>query len=420
MTTIIRRMVLSRVIPFDIVGKRQLSALVSASLEFPKLPEVFPQANKCSESHVTSLSNGLTVVTENSAASSTVSLTFPNAGSSSESVGEHGAALVNKCLAFKSGSSLSSALILRNLEDDGAIPFATAGRTSAAVGFTSSPDKVSRLIPLLATKCTFEKWDVRDALAAANREVEEALTNAEIVLTEQLFGAAYGPQSSMGRAFYSLGGKMEQIQSFREKAYSLKGSILAATGIQEHDEFCKIVEEGFAEASQGVPEEEVAIPSYMGGGEARTHVSSMNAAHVALAFKAPERAALSSILQECLLLQGASTSFSCDGLIGVYGSEVDAMCEALLKKPSEDIITRARMAIKAKTLIALENSSSYDLAKTLTFQVYDGITHSTYDEVSDNDIVAAYDAMLKSGITMAAVGNLNSVPYQGTVATRFI
>jgi len=417
--TTIRRMVLSRAMPKGVVAKRQLSALVSASLEFPDLPQVFPADRKSGESFVTTLSNGLTVITENSTASSTVSLTFPNAGSSSESLVEVGAALANKCLAFKSGSSLSSALILRNLEDDGASPFATAGRTSATIGFTSSPDKAIRLIPLLATNCTYEKWDVRDALAAANGEVAEASTNAEIVLTEQLFGAAYGPQSSMGRAFYSSGASLETIQSFREKAYGLNGAILAATGIQDHAEFCSSVEEGLTETSQGEPVEEVITPSYMGSGEARTHVPSMSVAHVALAFQAPQSAVLSNILRQCLSLQGASNSFASGGLIGVYGSDSNAMCEALLQKPSEDFITRARMAEKAKTLIALENSDSYDLAKALTSQVVDSTTLSAIDQFSNTDIVAAYDDMLKSGLTMAAVGNLNSVPYQGTLATRF-
>jgi len=414
----IGRIVISRVLPGGTVVKRQLSGMVSPALEFPDLPEVYPEANKSGETCVTTLQNGLTVITENSAATSTVSLTFPNAGSSSESVSEVGTALANKCLAFKSGSSLSSALILKNLEDDGAKPFAFAGRTSATVGFTSSPDKAARLIPLLATNCTFEKWDVRDALAAAERETEEASTNAEIVLTEQLFGAAYGPQSLMGRAFYSSGATVDTIKSFRERAYGLSGAILAATGIHDHNTFCVAVEGGLEEAIQGESIEDTVGPSYMGGGEARTHVASMDIAHVALAFKDPQSAALSSILRECLSLQ--TTSFSSDGLIGVYGSDVDAMCEALLQRPSEDSITRAKMVLKTKVLIAAENSESYDLAKALTSQVSDGTTLSAYDEISNADIMTAYDAMLTSGLTMSSVGNLNSVPYQGTVVTRFV
>lgn len=92
-------------------------------------------------------------------------------------------------MAFKSGSGLSSVLILRNLEDDGAYSFSTADRTSAVVGFTSAPDKAMRLVPLLATTCNYAKWDVRDALAAANTEAEEAGSNAQVRIRDAVVHA---------------------------------------------------------------------------------------------------------------------------------------------------------------------------------------------------------------------------------------
>lgn len=146
------------------------------------LPSTSPEQAKASKASVTTLSNGLTVVSEDASSTTTVSLTYPKAGSSNESVSEAGAALANKCMAFKSASGLSSALILRNLEDDGAYSFATSDRSSAVIGFTSAPDKAVRLVPLLATNCDYEKWDVRDALAEASVQVEEASANAQVCL----------------------------------------------------------------------------------------------------------------------------------------------------------------------------------------------------------------------------------------------
>ena len=119
-------------------------------------------------------------MTEDASSTSTVSLTFPNAGSASEDIAEPGAALANKAMAFKSGSGLSSALILRNIEDDGAATFSTAGRTGASVGYTAAPDKAVRLVPLLVTDCNFEKWDVRNAMTNAKFEAEEANSNAQV------------------------------------------------------------------------------------------------------------------------------------------------------------------------------------------------------------------------------------------------
>ncbi len=139
-----------------------------------------PTASEASSASVTTLSNGLTIVTETASSTSTVSLTFPNAGSSSETVSEKGAALANKCMAFKSGSGISSAVILRTLENDGATPFASVNRHSATVGFTACPEKAEHLLPLLATTCSYEKWDMKDAIATAKIDVAEAKSNAQV------------------------------------------------------------------------------------------------------------------------------------------------------------------------------------------------------------------------------------------------
>ena len=108
-------------------------------------------------------------------------MTFPKAGSGSEGLGEQGAALINKCLAFNSGSGLSTIMINRSIEDEGAVPFASADRSSATVGYTVEPDNAVGLVPLLATDCTFEKWDVRDAIKLAGVQVAEANKSAQIV-----------------------------------------------------------------------------------------------------------------------------------------------------------------------------------------------------------------------------------------------
>lgn len=144
------------------------------------LPSTSPTSSNSSNTDISTLPNGLIVVTEDASSTSTVSLTFPSAGSSSETASEAGAALANKCLAFKSGSGLSSALILRTLEQDGASSFSKAGRSGASAGFTCAPDKVQRLIPLLATECSFEKWDVRDAQKTAAVIVQESMANAQV------------------------------------------------------------------------------------------------------------------------------------------------------------------------------------------------------------------------------------------------
>lgn len=244
----------------------------------------------------------------------------------------------------------------------------------------------------------------------------------KVVLTEQLFAAAYGAQSAMGRPYYSSEATAASVQSFHEKAYGMSGAILAATGVADHAAFCTALQERLAEAPAGDDSKPTAA-AYMGG-ESRIHSPSF-APQVALGFAAPSSSALSAVLKECLAIQGASAfggSASSGGLVGVYGSDVDAMSEILTTKPSADVIKRAIHAAKCSALFGLEDGSQ-GLNAAMTAQVLEtgafDATGASYDAIGAKDVTAAYDAMLKSGVSMAAVGNLSSVPYHGTVASRF-
>eukprot|EP00565_Helicotheca_tamesis_P001420 CAMPEP_0185733554 /NCGR_PEP_ID=MMETSP1171-20130828/19870_1 /TAXON_ID=374046 /ORGANISM="Helicotheca tamensis, Strain CCMP826" /LENGTH=436 /DNA_ID=CAMNT_0028403317 /DNA_START=19 /DNA_END=1329 /DNA_ORIENTATION=+ len=411
---------------------REFSTMLSISEEFPGLPSTTPTAAKASSASVTALSNGLTVVTEDASSTSTISLTYPGAGSSGESASEAGAALANKCLAFKSGSGLSSVVILRNIEDDGATPFVTAGRKGVTVGFTAAPDKAVRLVPLLATDCSFEKWDVRDAKKFAATEVGLANSDAQLTLTDQIYAAAYGAQSPMGRPYYTDGATTDSIISFRERTYTLNGAVLAATGVSDHESFVRAVEEGFSEANAEAPAE---APSsgYMGG-EARLSAPSTGFAHVALAFEGPASSPLINVLKHCLALSSAEgvSAFSAPGLIGVYGGAAsagastvaDALCSAVSAAPSAAIVERAKGLAKAEALFALDGGSK-SLADCMTASVLETSTFSaaglaeSYDAITAADVGAAYSAMVGSNPSFAALGDISSVPYHATIAARF-
>merc|ERR1712232_377122 len=134
--------------------------------------------------------------------------------------------------------------------------------------------KVSRCLPLLATDCSFEKWDVRDAKGLAENKAEEAAASVQVVLTDQIYGAAYGSQTSMGRPYYLDPSSVstDSIVSFRGRNYGLDGAVLAATGISDHAAFCREVTEAFSESPVGVPSE--VIPASYQGGESRVNVDS--------------------------------------------------------------------------------------------------------------------------------------------------
>lgn len=361
-------------------------------------------------------------MTENAASSSTVTMTFPGAGSGSEAVDEAGAALINKCMMYKTGSGLSSAVILRNIDSDGGMTFTAVDRTSATIGFTIAPEKASRLIPLLATQCAFEKWDVREAKMTAKIEAEVAAASPQVTLTEGLFAAAYGPQSIMGRPLYSATASMDAIQAFYGRAYGVKGAVLAATGIADHAAFVALCEASLSEAPVGAGGS--AVPAVYMGGESRVHIPGTYFAHVALGMPGTSNSVVANVVKHCLALTGVS-AYTSSTLIGVYGSaaatSAGAMFDSLkasLATPSSAIIKRAKALARAEACLGLENGSQA-LAAAMTKGVLEtgrfGGLSAAYDAVSDKDVLDVFAAMQKSNPSLAAVGDLSYVPYHASI-----
>jgi predicted Zn-dependent peptidase len=180
------------------------SLLIPSRKTLNSIPSTSPAPKKGSVSSVTTLPFGLTVVTESASLTSTVALTFPTAGSSNEGPAEAGAAIANRYLSFKSGSGLSAALIIRNLEDVGASLFSSAGRRGATVGFTAARENAAFVAPLLAASCSFEKWEVKEAQALAGAEAGEATSNAQV--RRRCMGLSRGRDlCSQHRLYFFLG-----------------------------------------------------------------------------------------------------------------------------------------------------------------------------------------------------------------------
>lgn len=66
--------------------------------------------------------------------------------------------------------------------------FASAGRRGATVGYTALKENAAWISPLLAVSSGFEKWDVRDAVNLAGKEIDEAKANAQVSVIKFLSG----------------------------------------------------------------------------------------------------------------------------------------------------------------------------------------------------------------------------------------
>lgn len=411
--------------------RRELSALLTPVEEFPGLPSTIPTQLSRRRVLLTTLSNGLTVVSENLCPSSSISLTFPKSGSAFENNKEVGAALVNKYLAFKSGSGLSTALITRNLDDTGATTFATSGRKLSTIGFTTHPDKALNIIPLLATNCTYEKWDLMDARRRADVEFNEAMCSAKTVMSESIFAASFGAQSAMGKPYYSTGASNESIRLFRNRSYVLSNAVLSATGIYDHDVFVRAVEEGLSEATFGTSID-IPKPAFIGS-ECRVHDPFAEYAYVALAFPYFGSMTLRNVIKRYISLSTQSVSgFATTGLVGGYGvidperahKIIDHLCSVFTSTPSISLIERAKFLAKAESIFSLDRGSRF-LADFMAcsvleygkFSLLDTCTE--YDSITPDDISSALSHMAKNVPALAAVGNINTVPYQKSFSDRF-
>ena len=235
----------------------------------------------------------------------------------------------------------------------------------------------------------------------------------------------------MGRSYYTPGASRSSIMSFRERAYTLNGAVLAATGVSDHESFVRMVEEEFPESAPGSAEASAAVKSEYMGGENRVSAPSTGYAHVALAFEGPTSAPVMNVLKHCLNMSGAS-AFAVPGVMGVYGGSapsdasatVDALSKVLTAAPSADVIAKAKAVAKAEALSALD-AGSKSLADAMTASILDSCGFSakslaeSYDGVSAGDVTKAYSTMLKSKLSLAAVGDISDVPYHATIATRF-
>jgi predicted Zn-dependent peptidase len=394
-----------------------------------RLPTLSPQPSKATSISVSTLPNGLKVITEDAGTSSTVTLTYPKAGSANEMIYEQGAAYVNKHMNFKSGSGISTLAINRTIEDAGGTPFTIVDRYGATLGYTVTPEKALGLIPLLATDCTFEKWDVRDAKEAAVKESDIANESAQIVLTENLHAAAFGPQSSAGRPLYGIVCTNDVLKSFRARTYGLNGAVLTATGVKDHSAFCTEAANLLSESPVGNVDP-IASITYLGG-ESRVSAPSTGYAHVALGFAVPSSSVVTDVIVQFLTLSGMEvgvTGFSTKGIIGVYaGSEstttlIDNMVATMKATISSSIIQRAKNLAKAEALFALDGGSK-SMASVLTASVLNSTVlasaaevSTVYDAVTDKQVTDALLTMFKCNPSLAAVGDISLVPYQATVA----
>lgn len=387
--------------------------MLSMSQEFAGLPSTTPSTAAAAAPTTSTLANGMTVVTSPSALSSaTVSLTFPHGTSS----GNAGSASVVKHLAFKSGASGSTLFNLRAIEDAGATPFSSVTRNTFTLGYTGSPDAVTDLLTYLdISSNTMEPWDVRDARASAALDQSISKTTPERSLQDQIYAAAYGEKTDMGRSAFGAAGCLKSFHSL----LGSKGAVLSAAGVSDHAAFGTAAAAAFSASASA----DAAAYKYTGG-ECRINAVS-NHAHVALAFNG---GAFSPVLEALLSLTGSSpmSTFTTGDLVGVYGCSnaetADVMQGAMSAsvsaalKADDATLSRAIAMAKANAVFNASASSAASAAANTAAVMTGGAVGekaviAQYDSLKPAAVKKALEAAVAGGASVAAVGDLARVDY---------
>jgi processing peptidase subunit alpha len=459
-------------------SKRFLSAAqVPPHLELPGVPKLQPfSAKPKPKTEMTVLPNGLKVVSEETyRASSSLGL-FIDAGSRYETDANNGISHLLEHMAFKTTQNISSLRVVRDVEDMGGNVGAASAReymVFTADVLRTNIDRATELVAETVLKPKFAPWDIEDQRKIIRIELEEMEKNAQAMVTEMIFQAAYTDSSPLGRPLYMPKRNIEKIGSeqlvdFTNEHFQVNRMILAAAGV-DHAELVELAKKYFGSAKAG-PAAKAIPPTKYVGGEQRLRADSPQT-QVSICFDVGGWKT-EQLLPVCVLhmLLGGGSSFSPGGpgkgmysrlymnllnqhhwidsatafnslhndvgLLGVYGTcapkdagkLVDVMASELIdiasKTPTEEETMRAKNQLKSSIVMNLDTTQILmeDIGRQVL--VYgkreDPMSLcARIDQVTPQQVQKAAAAAIATPLTLAAFGDVSAVPSYDTVSRRF-
>ena len=241
---------------------------------------------------ITTLPNGLRVVTETMPALGSVALgVWIEAGTRHEEAAENGVAHFLEHMAFKGTGRRSAQDIAEEIEDVGGYLNAYTSREHTAYYARVLPGDVGLAFDILADILRdprFEPGEMETELGVILQEIGQALDTPDDVIFDWLQETAY-PDQPMGRGILGppervRGFQRDDLGRFVARHYRPARMIVSAAGAVEHDAMVRLAERYFSDLSPGpAPADEAAAYA---GGERRVE-KGLEQAHMALALPAP-------------------------------------------------------------------------------------------------------------------------------------
>lgn len=412
------------------------------------------------KTQITTLSNGVRVLTDRMAAVETVTLgAWFDVGSRHESVELNGVSHLLEHMMFKGTARRSAQQIAEVIEDVGGLLNAWTSRESTAYYAKVLKHDVPLAVDILSDilqHSTFDQGELTREQAVVVQEINQAEDTPDDIVFDYAQATAY-PHQAIGRTVLGTPEGVTSItraamKGYMDRLYTADSLVIAAAGCLDHDAFVRQIEQAFTNLPRGVP----TLPekAVYRGGDCRIE-RDLEQVQVVLAFDGVSyahptfypAAVLSTLLgggmssrlfQEVREKRGlaysvySALSAAVDsGLMTVYAGtgadEVAAlmpvMCDELCKVAdgvTAQELARARAQLKSGLLMGLESTSQR--AETAARQVFiHGRTLEVAEMVEKIEAVdarAIQDAarlIFSSRPTVTALGPIHRMPTYDTI-----
>ncbi len=412
---------------------------------------------------ITTLPNGLRVVTDYMSTVETVSLgAWVAVGTRHEKPELNGISHLLEHMAFKGTRRRSALAIAEEIEAVGGQLNAYTARENTAYFAKVLKEDVPLAVDIIADilqHATMEEDELERERAVIIQEIHQSHDTPDDIVFDRFQEAAY-PNQAIGRPVL---GEISLIESlpretvidFMRGQYSAARMVLAAAGKVSHDVLVKLAESAFCDLQEHDNCAQEAV-IYRGGDFRESR--DLEQLHIVLglegaSYSDPSYYALSvlsallgggmssRLFQEVREKRGLAYSiysfsgnYEDGGIFGIYAGTgekevtevISVVCDELLKvsdRIDDNELNRARAQLKANTLMALESTSSRCEQAARQLQIF-GRTipiEEVIEKIEAVDAAAVKEASAKiisSSQTVAAIGPINSLDTFDDIAAR--
>ncbi len=392
---------------------------------------------------VTTLANGLRIVTDPMTSVETVALgVWVGAGTRHETADVNGISHLLEHMAFKGTAQRTAQQIAEEMDNVGGQLNAYTSRDHTAYFAKVLKEDAGLATDIIADiflNSTMDAEELAREQHVVVQEIYQAIDTPDDIIFDHAQATAF-PNQPLG--WPVLGHEKivrsitpEHLKSHMAEHYAPDETVLSASGAINHDDFVRMAEQSFGSLAKR--ERKAAVPGSYAGGDFR-EARDLEQTHLVLGFAGLSHedpdyynlAALSTLLGEGMssrLFQeirekrglvysvfSSTQSFSDTGLFTVYAATepgdlpkmVPVLCDEIRRvgeslTPEE--VKRARAQLKAGLLMSLESPSSRCASRARQLLVYGRLQ-------SVAEIIAKVEDIDRAGISRAAARVLNSAP----------